>query len=199
MAENEEELKSLLMKRHLFIGRKYFTNLDSALKIRNITLLTKVLIVKATVFSVVMYRCESWTIKKPEHWRTDDLELWYWRRLLRVLGLQEDQTLVNSEGNQLWIFTRKTNALALAKPPVLWPPDVKSWLLRGRKKKQKKLMLVKVEGRRRRGWQRIRWLDCITGSMDMSLNELQEMWRTGKPVVLQSMGSQWVRHDWVTE
>ena len=101
-------------------------------------MLTKALIVKATVFSVVMYRCESWTIKKPEHWRTDDLELWYWRRLLRVLGLQEDQTLVNSEGNQLWIFTRKTNALALAKPPVLWPPDVKSWLLRGKKNKNKK-------------------------------------------------------------
>ena len=101
-------------------------------------MLTKALIVKATVFSVVMYRCESWTIKKPEHWRTDDLELWYWRRLLRILGLQEDQTLVNSEGNQLWIFTRKTNALALAKPPVLWPPDVKSWLLRGKNKKTKK-------------------------------------------------------------
>ena len=75
MAESEEELKSLLMKRHLFLGRKSITNLDSALKVRNITLLTKFLIVQATVFPVVMYRCESWTIKKAEHWRTDDLEL----------------------------------------------------------------------------------------------------------------------------
>ena len=80
------------IKRCLLLGKKAMTNLDSVLKSRDITLLTKVQIVKAVVFPVVMYRCESWAIKKPECWRTDAFELWFWRRLLRVLGQQRDQT-----------------------------------------------------------------------------------------------------------
>ena len=80
------------IKRCLLLGKKAMTNLDSVLKSRDITLLTKVQIVKAVVFPVVMYRCESWAIKKTECWRTDAFELWFWRRLLRVLGQQRDQT-----------------------------------------------------------------------------------------------------------
>ena len=80
------------IKRHLFFGRKAMTNLDSIFKIRDITLQTKVHLVKAIVFPVVMYGCESWTIKKAEHWRTDAFELWCWRRLLRVPWMQGDQT-----------------------------------------------------------------------------------------------------------
>ena len=83
---------SYKIKRHLLLGRKPMTNIDSILKSRDITLSTKVHLVKAMVFPVVMYECESWTIKKAEHWRTDTFELGYWRRLLRVVGLQGDQT-----------------------------------------------------------------------------------------------------------
>ena len=107
------------IKRHLLLGRKTMTNLDSILKSRGITLLTKVCLVKAVVFPVVIYGCESWTIKKAEHWRTDAFELWWWRRLLR--DCKEIQP-VNPKGNQSW-----TDAEAEA--PILWPPDAKNWLI----------------------------------------------------------------------
>ena len=108
--------------RFLFLGRKAMTSLDSILKIRGIALLTKVCLVKAMVFPVVMYGCESWTIKKTEHWRIDALELWCWRRLLDCKEIQP----VNPKGNQSWIFIGRTDAEA--ETPVLWPPHVKSWL-----------------------------------------------------------------------
>ena len=111
--------------RHLLLGRKVMTNLDSILKSRNNTLPTKVRLVKAMVFPVVMYGCESWTVKKAECQRIDAFELWCWRRPLRV-RLQQIQP-VHSEGDQPWdIFGRND---AEAETPVLWPPDVKNWLI----------------------------------------------------------------------
>ena len=114
------------IKRPLLLGRKAMTNRDNVLKGRDIILPTKVRIVKAMVFPLVMYRCESWTIKKAEHRRTDAFQLWCWRRLLRVAGLQGDQTS-QSKGNQSWIFIGRTDTEA--ENPILWPPDVKSWLI----------------------------------------------------------------------
>ena len=99
------------------------TNLDSILKSRDITLSIKVRLVKAMVFPVDMYRCESWTIKKAECRRIDSFELWCWRRLLRSLGLQGDQP-VHPKGDQSWVFPGKTDAEA--ETPILWPPHAKS-------------------------------------------------------------------------
>ena len=113
-------------KRRLLLGRKAMTNLDSILKSRDIILPTKVHIVKAMVFPVVMYRCESWTIKKSECQRTDAFELWCWEDSWESLG-QQVLTVVNTEGNQPWIFIGRTDAEAEA--PILQPPDVKSWLI----------------------------------------------------------------------
>ena len=103
------------------------TNLDSILKSRDITLLTKVRVVKAMVFPVVMYRCESWTKKKTEHWRIDAFELWCWRDSWRSLNCKEIKP-VNPKGNQSCIFIGRTDAEA--ESPVLWPPHAKSWLIR---------------------------------------------------------------------
>ena len=110
----------------LLLGRKVMTNLDSILKSRDITLPTKVHLVKGIVFLVVMCGCESWTIKKAEWWRIDAFELWCWRRLLSPLVCKEIQP-VHPKGNQSWIFTGRTDAEAEA--PILWPPDVKKWLI----------------------------------------------------------------------
>ena len=106
------------IKRHLLLGRKTMTNLDSILKSRDITLPTKVHLVKAMVFPVVVYGCESWTIRKAEHWRIDAFELWCWRRLLSCKEIQP----VHPKGDQSWVFTGRTDAEA----PILWPPDGKS-------------------------------------------------------------------------
>ena len=114
------------IKRCLFLGRKVMTNLDSILKSRGITLPTKVHLVKAMIFPGVMYGCERWTIKKTEPWRIDAFELWCWRRLLRILGLQEDQTS-HPKGNQPRVVIGRTDAEA--ETPILWPSDVKSWLI----------------------------------------------------------------------
>ena len=102
------------------------TKLDSILKSRDITLLTKVHLVKAMVFPVVMYRCESWTINKTEHWKIDDFELWCWRRLLSPWDCKEIQP-VHPKGNQSWIVTGRTDAEA--EVPILWPPIAKNWLI----------------------------------------------------------------------
>ena len=110
------------MKKHLLLGREAMTNLDSILKSRDITLLTKVCIVRAMVFLVVMYRCESWTIKKAERWRIDAFELWCWRRLLRVPWTAGDQT------SQSGLVHGRTDD-AEAEAPILWPPEVKSGLI----------------------------------------------------------------------
>ena len=117
------------IKRHLLLGRKVMTNLDSILKSKDITLLTKVQIVKAMVFPGVMYGCESWTIRKAEHWRIDAFELWCWRRLLRVPWTAKEIQPVNPKGNQSWIFIGRTDAEAEAEAPLLWPPNAKNWLI----------------------------------------------------------------------
>ena len=154
------------IKRHLLLGRKAMTNLNSILKSNDMTLPTKVHLVKAMVFPVVMYGCESWTIKKTECGRIDAFELWCWRRLLRVPWTAKEIQPVHPKWNLSWIFTEGTDAEA--ETLILWPPDAKNWLI------WKYLMLGKTEGRRRRGWQRMRWLDGITNLMDMSLRKLQE-------------------------
>ena len=103
------------------------TNLDSIWKSRDITLPTKVHLVKAMVFSVVMYGCESWTVKKAEHWRIDAFELWCWRRLLRVPWTARRSKPVHPKGDQSWVFIGKTDVSA--ETLILWPPDAKSWLI----------------------------------------------------------------------
>ena len=151
---------------HLLLGRKVMTNLDSIFRSRAITLSTKVHLVKAMVFPIIMYGCESWTIKKAAHWRIDAFALWCLRRLLRVPWtarrsiqsiLREISPEYSLEGLmlklKLWYFVH---------------------LMRRTDSFEKTLMLGKIEGRRRRGWQRMRWLDSITDSMDMSLSKLQE-------------------------
>ena len=111
------------IKRHLLLGRKVMTNLDSILKSRDIPLPTKVRLVKAMVFPVVRYGCESWTVKKAEHRRIDAFELWCWRTLERPLDCKEIQP-VHTKGDQSWVFIGRTDVEAEA--PILWPPDAKS-------------------------------------------------------------------------
>ena len=113
-----------------------------------------------------MYGCENWTIKKAERQRVDAFELWCWRRLESPLDCKEIQP-VNPKGNQPWIFIGRTDAEA--ETPILWPPDAKNWFI-GKDPD----MLGNIEGRRRRGQQRMRWLDSITDSMDMSFSKLRE-------------------------
>ena len=114
------------IKRRLLLGRKVMTNLNSMFKSRDITLPTKVHLVKAMVFPVVMYGCESWTVKKAEHQRTDAFELWCWRRLLRVpwTAILLEIQPVHSKGDQSWVFIGRNDAKA--ETPVLWPPHVES-------------------------------------------------------------------------
>ena len=155
------------IKRRFLLGRKVMTNLDSILKSRDITLPTKVHLVKAIVFPVVMCGYESWTLKKAESWRIDAFELWCWRRLLRVpwTARKSNQSILKEfspgcslEGLMLKLklqyfghFMQRVDSL------------------------EKTLMLGGIGGRRRRGWQRMIWLDGITNSMDMSLGELREL------------------------
>ena len=118
---------AIKLKRHLLLGRKVMTNLDSILTSRDITLLTKVRLVKAMVLPIVMYGCEGWTTKKAECQRIHALELWCGRRLLSPLDCREIQP-VHPKGNQSWISIGRTDAEAEA--PIVWPPDAKNWLIR---------------------------------------------------------------------
>ena len=155
------------IKRCLLLGRKVMSNLDSILKSRDITLSTKVHLVKAMVFPVVMYGCESLTIKKAEHRRTDAFELWCWRRFLRLpwTARRSNQSILKeiSPGCSLQGLMLKLKLQYFGHP------------MRRADSFEKTLMLGKVEGWRRRGEQRMRWLDGITDSVDMSFCKLREL------------------------
>ena len=152
-------------------------NLDSILKSRDITFLTKVCLVKAMVFPVDMYGCESWTIKKADHWRTDAFKPWCWQRLLRVpwFSRRSNQSILK-EINPEYSLEGLMLKLKI---------QYFGHLVRRYDSLEKTLMLGSIEGRRRKGWERMRWLDDVTDSV--------------MPGVLQSMGLQRARHDWVTE
>ena len=167
------------------------TNLESILKSRHIALPTKVRLVKAMVFPVVTYGCECWTIKKAEHQRIDAFQLWCWRRLLRVpwTARRSNQSILKEMSPE---YSLEGLMLKLKHQYF-------GCLMQITDSFEKTLMLGKTEGRRRRGWQRMKWLDGITNSMDMSLSKLRSWWWAGKPGMLQSMGSQRVRHFWATE
>ena len=150
--------------RHLLFGRKDITNLDRILKSRDITLRTKFHLVKVMGFVVVMYGSESWTIKKAEHRRLDAFELLCWRRLLRVswTARRSSQSILKEISTEYWKDMLKL------KLQYFGPLMQRNYSL------EKTLMLRKIKGRRRRGQQKMRWLDGITDSMDMSLRKLKE-------------------------
>ena len=143
------------------------TNLDSILKRRDVTLPTKVSLVMAMVFPVVTYGCESWTVKKAEHWRIDAFELWRWRRLLRVpwTAWRSNQPILKEISSE---YSLKGLMLKLKLQYF-------GHVMQRADSLEKTLMLGKIEGRRRRGWQRVRWLDGITDSMDMNLCKHREL------------------------
>ena len=186
------------IKRRLLLGRKSMTSLESILESRHITLPTNICLVKAMVFPVVMYGCESWTIKNTEQWRIDAFELWCWRRLLRVpwIARRSNQSVLKEISPE---YSLEGLILKLKLQYF-------GHLMRRDDSLEKTRMLGKIEGRKRRGQHRMRWLDGIIDSMDMTLTQWTwvsasswSWWWTGKPVVLQSMGLQRAGHDGAAE
>ena len=175
------------IKRHSLLERKATTNLDSLLKCRDIILPTKVPLVKALVFPVVMYGCESRTIKKSEHQRVDAFVLWCWRRLLRVPW--------TARRSNWSILKEISSEYSLEGLMLKLKFQYFDHLMQRTDSFEKTLMLGKIEGRRRKGQQRVRWLDGIIDSMNMRLSKLQELGWTGRCGILQSTVLQRVRHD----
>ena len=157
----------MIEKFNKMVLRKIMTNLDTILKSRDITLPKKVHLVKAMLFPVVTYGCESWTIKKSECWRTDAFELWCWTRLLRVpwTARRSTQSILKEISPKYSLEGLMLKLKLQYFGPLMWRTD----------SLEKTLVLGKIEGRKRRGWQRMRGLDGITNSMDMSLHKLQEI------------------------
>ena len=181
------------IKRHLLLGRNAMTNLDSILKSRDITLQTKVHLVKAMVFPVVMYGCESWTIKKAEHWRIDALKLWCWRRFLRVpwTARRSNQSTLNEISPE---YSLEGLMLKLKLQYF-------GHLIQRTDSLEKTLVLGKIQGRRKRGWQRMRWLDGIADWMHMSLNELRKLVKDRKAwfAAVHGVAKSWTwLNDWTT-
>ena len=182
------------MKRHLLFGRKVMTNLDSILKSRDITLPIKVRLVKATVFPVVMYGCESWTVKKAEHWRIDAFQLWCWRRLLRVpwTARRSNQSILKDDPTSvlgvLWkdlCWSWNSNTLATScEELTYWK---RPWFWEG--------LRAGGEGDNR-GWDG--WMASLTRWTWVWVNS-GSWWWTGRPGMLWFMGLQRVGHDWATE
>ena len=164
-------------RQHIQKQRHYFAN--------------KVHLVKVMVFPVVMYGCESWTIKKAEHQKIDAFKLWCWRRLLIVpwTARKSNQSILKEISPEYSLEGLMLKLKLQYFGQLMWRTN----------SLEKTLMLGKIESRRRRGQERMRWFDGITDSLDMSLSKLRSWWWTRRPGVLQSSGSQRVRHDWASE